>query len=34
MGWLSTHVLDTATGSPAAGMKIELFRLSADSRDL
>ena len=34
MGWLSTHVLDTATGLPAAGLKIELFRLSADSRDL
>ena len=27
-GWLSTHVLDTATGMPAAGMRIELFRLS------
>ncbi|MFT6775456.1 MAG: 5-hydroxyisourate hydrolase [Paracoccaceae bacterium] len=33
MGWLSTHVLDTATGRPAAGMRIELFRISADSRD-
>lgn len=33
-GWLSTHVLDTATGAPAAGLKIELFRLSADSREL
>jgi 5-hydroxyisourate hydrolase len=34
MGWLSTHVLDTATGAPAARLRIELFRLSADSRDL
>ncbi|MGG7565960.1 hydroxyisourate hydrolase [Rhodovulum sp. DZ06] len=33
-GWLSTHVLDTASGSPAAGMRIELYRLSADSREL
>lgn len=27
MGRLTTHVLDTATGKPAAGLKIELFRL-------
>ncbi|MGH6760491.1 MAG: hydroxyisourate hydrolase [Phyllobacterium sp.] len=26
MGKLSTHVLDTANGRPAAGMKIELYR--------
>jgi 5-hydroxyisourate hydrolase len=26
MGRLTTHVLDTASGSPAAGLKIELFR--------
>ena len=26
-GRLTTHVLDTATGRPAAGMTIELFRL-------
>ena len=32
-GWLSTHVLDTAAGTPAAGMRIELFRLSIDSRE-
>ncbi len=25
MGRLSTHVLDTANGRPAAGMKVELF---------
>jgi 5-hydroxyisourate hydrolase len=27
MGRLTTHVLDTASGKPAAGLKIELFRL-------
>lgn len=27
MGRLTTHVLDTATGRPAAGLKIELLRL-------
>lgn len=27
MGKLSTHVLDTANGRPAAGMKIELRRM-------
>lgn len=26
-GWLSTHVLDTMHGAPAAGMTVELFRL-------
>ncbi|SHJ39630.1 hydroxyisourate hydrolase [Aureimonas altamirensis] len=31
-GRLTTHVLDTATGRPAAGMRIELFRLDGDSR--
>lgn len=29
MGRLSTHVLDTASGKPAAGMKVELYRLEA-----
>ena len=29
MGRLSTHVLDTASGRPAAGMRIELFRIEA-----
>ena len=28
MGKLSTHVLDTANGKPAAGMKIMFFELS------
>jgi 5-hydroxyisourate hydrolase len=26
-GWLTTHVLDTAQGRPAAGMAVELWRL-------
>lgn len=26
-GWLSTHVLDTARGVPAEGLRIRLFRL-------
>ncbi len=34
MGRLTTHVLDTASGRPAAGIRIDLYRLSADSRDL
>jgi len=29
MGRLTTHVLDTAHGKPAAGMKIELWKLDA-----
>jgi 5-hydroxyisourate hydrolase len=29
MGKLSTHVLDTAKGRPAAGMKIELRRIAS-----
>ena len=31
-GRLTTHVLDTALGKPAAGLKIELFRLTGDER--
>ena len=27
-GRLTTHVLDTATGLPAAGLKVELHRLN------
>ncbi len=30
MGRLTTHVLDTASGKPAAGLKIELFRPDRD----
>ena len=33
-GYLTTHVLDTAKGQPAAGMRIELFRINSDSRVL
>lgn len=31
MGRLSTHVLDTAKGRPAAGVKILLYRISGQS---
>lgn len=31
-GFLTTHVLDTASGLPAAGMKIDLYRLEGDTR--
>lgn len=30
-GRLTTHVLDTATGKPAAGLKIWLYRVSGNS---
>lgn len=30
-GWLSTHVLDTARGRPAAGVEIALWRVEADT---
>ena len=33
-GYLTTHVLDTARGSPAAGLKIELFRIAGEGRTL
>jgi 2-oxo-4-hydroxy-4-carboxy-5-ureidoimidazoline decarboxylase len=29
-GWLSTHVLDTASGRPAAGMAVTLFELDGE----
>ena len=31
-GYLTTHVLDTARGCPAAGLKIELYRLDGEAR--
>lgn len=31
---LTTHVLDTASGRPAAGMKIALYRVSGNSHHL
>jgi 5-hydroxyisourate hydrolase len=30
-GWLSTHVLDTARGIPAQGIKIALYRVSENA---
>lgn len=33
-GFLTTHVLDTAAGVPAAGVAIELYRLAGSQRDL
>ncbi len=33
-GYLTTHVLDTARGCPAQGLKIELFRLDGSKRTL
>jgi 5-hydroxyisourate hydrolase len=35
-GWLTTHVLDTASGRPAAGMRLELWQvdLGAHERSL
>nr|WP_321461852.1 hydroxyisourate hydrolase [uncultured Cohaesibacter sp.] len=33
-GYLTTHILDTARGCPAAGMAIELYRLDGESRIL
>jgi 5-hydroxyisourate hydrolase len=32
-GYLTTHVLDTARGRPAGGLRIELYRLVGDSRE-
>lgn len=34
MGRLTTHVLDTALGKPAEGLRIELFRLSGKREKL
>ena len=31
-GYLTTHVLDTARGCPAQGLKIELFKIEGDTR--
>ena len=31
-GYLTTHVLDTARGCPAAGLQIDLYRVSGDTR--
>ena len=34
MGQLTTHVLDTASGKPAANLTIELFRVTGSRREL
>ena len=31
-GYLTTHVLDTARGAPAAGLRIDLYRLDGEQR--
>ena len=31
-GYLTTHVLDTARGCPAAGLQIDLYRLDGEAR--
>jgi 5-hydroxyisourate hydrolase len=33
-GYLTTHVLDTARGCPAQGLKIELFAIAGEARSL
>lgn len=32
-GFLTTHVLDTARGCPAAGLKITLYKITGDGRE-
>lgn len=32
-GYLTTHVLDTARGGPAADMRIDLFRIAGKARE-
>jgi 5-hydroxyisourate hydrolase len=32
MGYLTTHVLDTARGLPAAGIKIQLYKIAGETR--
>ncbi len=31
-GYLTTHVLDTSRGCPAAGLKIDLYRIEGETR--
>lgn len=33
-GYVTTHVLDTSLGRPAAGLAVEVYRLDGDSRRL
>ncbi len=32
-GWLTTHVLDTARGCPAAGLRVRLYRIEGEARE-
>lgn len=32
-GYLTTHVLDTARGLPAAGLRIDLYRIEGEGRE-
>ena len=34
MGQLTTHILDIMSGKPAAGVKVEVFALDGDDREL
>ena len=34
MGYLTTHVLDTAQGCPGSGIRVQLFRISDDRPEL
>ena len=34
MGFLTTHVLDTANGKPADGLRLELFKILKDVKNL
>ena len=34
MGFLTTHVLDTANGRPASGLRLELFQISDGRQNL
>lgn len=34
MGRLTTHVLDTANGCPAANVRVELYRLNDSQKEL
>ncbi|ALI56713.1 hydroxyisourate hydrolase [Celeribacter marinus] len=33
-GYLTTHVLDTARGCPASGLKIDLYKMDGETRSL
>lgn len=33
-GWLTTHILDAAHGTPAKGVRVDLYRLAGSGADL